>query len=266
MLRDNLIGELDALLAADKFQDYCPNGLQIEGKNEITSIITGVSLNQELIDSAIYHNADAIIVHHGIFWNKSAYPITGIKYQRIAKLIKHDINLIAYHLPLDNHPQLGNNYQLAQLLGITPEYTTGEQNLIWVGHLKQEQTLTEFIASYRHLTAHTPHYFGTDERIIRKIAWCTGGADSMFEAVFHLNVDAFITGEIKEPIMHLAKESKVAFIAGGHYVTERYGISALTKYLKDTFNLDAKFIELYNPIWMVNRVQKIFDAIIEYCR
>jgi len=248
MHRDKLIHDLNNLLVPEKYKDYCPNGLQIQGSVDIERVVTGVSLNQELIDLAISGNAQAIIVHHGIFWNKGAYPITGLKYDRISKLIKNNINLIAYHLPLDNHAILGNNIQLANLLGIKPFYQTGDQDLIWCGELTETISLNQFIDMYQIKTRHQPVYFGLPDKPVRKIAWCTGGADSMFEEVIGLDVDVFLTGEIKEPIMHLSKESGVAFIAGGHYTTERYGIMALTDYLVKEFGMDAKFIELYNPI------------------
>lgn len=240
--------ELNQLLLIERYKDYCPNGLQIEGKEIINKIISGVSLNQELIDYAITQNAQAIIVHHGIFWNKSPYPITGVKYQRISKLIKNDINLFAYHLPLDNHESLGNNIQLAKLLGIQPLYTTGEQGLIWVGELAITLSISEFSSLYLEKTGHRPLWFGDPTRKIKKVAWCTGGADSMFETICETDIDLFLTGEIKEPIKHLAEESGTIFVAGGHYVTERYGIKALTSYINDNIGIATEFVEIYNPI------------------
>ncbi len=248
MQTKQLVLELNQLLAIERYNDYCPNGLQIEGNNTTIKIITGVSLNQELIDYAIRQNAQAIIVHHGIFWNKSSYPITGIKYQRISKLIKNDINLLAYHLPLDNHEILGNNVQLAKLLGITPLYTTGEQGLIWVGELPNKLSINEFYNLYAEKTGHKPLWFGDPTRKVGKIAWCTGGADSIFETVCETDIDLYLTGEVKEPIKHLAEESGITFVAGGHYVTERYGIKALTSYINDTMGIATEFVEIYNPI------------------
>lgn len=247
MLRSELLEQLNLLLMPEKFQDYCPNGLQVEGAKDIHKIVTGVSLSQALIDHAIKIEAQAIIVHHGIFWHKSGYVLTGLKYQRVAKLIKNDINLFAYHLPLDNHPELGNNVQLAKLLDIEVHNQTGYQGLLWSGILKKPQALAEFTKFYQQKTNHKPIYFANDNKLISKIAWCTGGADNMFEEAIDLEIDCYLTGEIKEPIMSLAHESGVAFIAGGHYVTERYGIMALTNYLKAQ-GLDTEFVELYNPI------------------
>ena len=247
MLRSELVNHLNLYLDSSKYQDYCPNGLQVEGTNTINNIVTGVSLSAALIDYAVTKKAQAIIVHHGIFWHKSDYALTGLKYRRIAKLIKNDINLIAYHLPLDNHPETGNNIQLAKLLNINATSQSGYQNLLWSGDLLKPINLMSFVEFYQKQTGHLPIYFGDNKKIITKVAWCTGGADSMFEEAINLGVDCFITGEIKEPIMNLALESGLAFIVGGHYVTERYGILALTEYLK-TLGLNVEYKELYNPI------------------
>lgn len=247
MLRDELCLYLDSLLQPHNFKDYCPNGLQIEGKEKIQKIICGVSLNQALIDYAIAHSADAILVHHGIFWNKSSYPITGIKHKRISALIKNDINLIAYHLPLDCHLTLGNNAQLGQLLELNIEGQTGDQNLIWYGTLTQQTTATQFQKLYNEKTQHTSILQGNPAQIIKRVAWCTGGADSFFEEAVALGVDCFISGEISEPIKALAEESGVVYIAGGHYVTERYGIQALCKQVQ-MMGIESQFVELYNQI------------------
>lgn len=242
-----LLRLLDNLLEPHKYQDYCPNGLQIEGKSEIKKIITGVSLSDALIEEAIKQQADAIIVHHGIFWNKAALPLTGIKGRRVAKLIKHDINLYAYHLPLDNHVQYGNNMQLAKLLQIVTQKQVGSQGLLWIGQLANATSLKGFIQYYTDSTKHTPLVFGKQDKVIQNIAWCTGGADSMFEEAIVEGVDLYITGEASEPIMSLADESGVAFMAGGHYITEQYGVIALTEYLQN-LEIDAQFVRLYNPV------------------
>lgn len=247
MLRKDLVQYLDNLLQKDKFKDYCPNGLQIEGSESIKKIICGVSLSQQLIDIAIQEQADTIIVHHGIFWNKDDYAITGLKYQRIAKLIKNNINLIAYHLPLDNHPEYGNNAQLAKLLEINISGQFKEQDLIWHGEI-ESTTLQDFTNKYSNKTEHAPFVIGQNNQQIKTIAWCTGGADNFFNTVINSNIDCYITGEISEPIKSLAEESGVAYISGGHYVTERYGIKAISQLLINKFQLDSKFVELYNPI------------------
>jgi len=244
-----LLNKLNQILEPDKFKDYCPNGLQIEGQKNISKIITGVSLNEKLIDVAIEKKAQAIIVHHGIFWNKDNYVIGGIKKRRIEKLIKNDINLYAYHLPLDNHPQLGNNVQLAKTLGIKVQGNTGEQGLLWYGELTKALILNEWVKIITKKILHKSNVFANNaDKLIKKIAWCTGGADSFFNAAIELGVDAYISGEASEPIYSMAHESNVAYIAAGHYATERYGIMALTEYLVKNNTAEAEFIELYNPI------------------
>lgn len=247
MLRDDLVEYLNNLLQADKFKDYCPNGLQIQGADIVKRIICGVSLNEQLIDTAIEKSADTIIVHHGAFWNKDSYPIIGIKHKRISKIIKNEINLIAYHLPLDCHEVLGNNAMLAKLLEISVHGQTAEQNLLWYGELSNTLTAAKFAEFYTHKTNHTPLLLGNPEKHIKKIAWCTGGADNFFEHAINSGVDCFISGEVKEPIKSLADESGVVYLAGGHYVTERYGIKALSYHL-NSIGLNSEFIEIYNPV------------------
>lgn len=247
MRRNDLMSILNNLLQPQLFQDYCPNGLQVEGKPEIKRVLCGVSLNQALIDEAISRNTDTIIVHHGIFWNKDDYALVGIKYQRIAKLIKHDINLIAYHLPLDNHPEIGNNNLLGQLLGVEVKAQSGSQNLLWHGRLASPCSLDELTIKYFDKTGHQPRYFGKSNQRIATIAWCSGGADNMFNDAINLGVDCYLTGEVNEQIMSLSAESGVAFIAGGHYVSERLGIMALSQYLCD-LNIESEFFDIYNPI------------------
>ena len=248
------------LLQINKFQDYCPNGLQVEGASVIEKIITGVSLNDKLIDVAIHSNANAIIVHHGVFWNNEERVITKVKKQRIAKLLKHNINLYAYHLPLDNHAELGNNVQLAKLLNINILGNTDKHNLLWYGELRNPCSLDNLLLQITKTLDRKPDCFTNaiiiqpsnnnqmDDNIIKSIAWCTGGADDLFSSAINLGVDAYITGEFSEPVKSLAEESGVHFISAGHYATERYGIMALTEYIRQHMNLDANFVELYNPI------------------
>lgn len=245
-----LLAKLDQLLASASFIDYCPNGLQVEGTATITKIITGVSLSQELIDIAIKESAQAIIVHHGLLWNKQALNITGIHKQRLAKLLKHEINLFAYHLPLDNHSTLGNNIQLAQRLSITVTGHSNDQNLLWHGKLTKPMQLKRFLAVINQQLGHNVNYSATSSmltKVINNVAWCTGGAANFFQAAIKAGADVYITGDNSEPAMALAHESGVAYIAAGHYVTERYGIIALTKYLSQKLKLKAQYVELYNP-------------------
>lgn len=244
-----LLQYLNKLLVPDNFKDYCPNGLQIEGATQINKIVTGVSFNDKLINIAIAECAEAIIVHHGIFWNKEPYNITGIKKNRIEKLLKHNINLYAYHLPLDNHPEVGNNIQLAQRLKIDVLGQSDKQNLLWHGRLRYKVNITELVKSISSKLERQAIFCGTDNgNNIEKVAWCTGGADSFFELAIELGVDAFITGEISERVMSLASESGVFYISAGHYATERYGIMTLTALLQQYFQISANYFELFNPI------------------
>lgn len=246
--KSSLLKYLDSLLKSSEFQDYCPNGLQVEGDFTINKIITGVSVCDELIESAIKHKANAIIVHHGLFWFKDNYELTGIKKNRIKKLLDHGINLYAYHLPLDNHGEIGNNVQLANLLDIQVVGQTDKQNLLWYGKLQEPTLFSEFKTKVHEKLKREPLCFGSDDRLITDIAWCTGGAVNMFSAAIDLGVDLYITGEVSEHIMQMANESGVMYMAAGHYATERYGIMALTNHITKDLKLDAKFIEIYNPV------------------
>ncbi len=246
MKNSQILEILDKLLSPNGFIDYCPNGLQIQGRSELSKLLCAVSISQQVIDYAISNNYCGILVHHGIFWNKMPYNITGIQHARISKLIKNDINLYAYHLPLDNHPEVGNNIQLAKLLEIDIIGQTGEQNLLWFGTLRKSLTLQEFINIYKTKTNHQPIYFGDTNKVISKIAWCTGGAQNMFLNAIDLEVDCYITGEVNEQVMALSQESGVAYLAGGHYITEQFGIKALSTYLNQFIQSD--YLEIYNPI------------------
>lgn len=241
---------LDELLTSNKYQDYGHNGLQIEGNPNISCIITGVSLSDELIEQAIISNAQAIIVHHGIFWHKTSLALTGIKAQRVAKLLKHNINLYAYHLPLDNHATLGNNAQLAELFNIRVLGQIGPQGLIWHGELDRSITALSLFDSISYKLNHWGKFFTHDPNTpIKTLAWCSGGSQNLFQEAIDLGVDAYLTGEATEYTMSLAKESKVTYYMAGHYATECGGIMALSKYLAKQFNnISIRFIRLPNPI------------------
>ncbi len=244
-----LLNYLNQILTPEKYQDYCPNGLQVEGTSNIERIIGGVSLSMELIDKAVDNNAQAIVVHHGGFWHKDDYALTGIKKSRIEKLIRHNINLYAYHLPLDNHQTLGNNAELARLLNIEIKGQFGSQNLIWYGNFEEAITITELANKIDKKLQRTPQIFSYNStKKLRTIAWCTGGADGFFMDAIKFGVDVYISGEAAEPTMALAKESEVSYIAAGHYATERYGVLALLNHLQQNFNIPTQYIELYNPI------------------
>lgn len=252
MLLKDLRDYIASLLQTERFRDYCPNGLQVEGRAKIQRIATGVTASQHLLQTATEWGADAILVHHGYFWRNEDAAVTGIKKQRIAHLLKHDISLLAYHLPLDAHAELGNNTQLGQRLGFVAQGRFGEQDIACFGTLKKLQTLTELSASIAQHLQRTPQIIGANEnpneQNIQRIAWCTGAAQNYFEAAVALGVDAFLTGEISEQNVHVARETGVAFIAAGHHATERYGIQALGQHLAEHCALEHQFFDIDNPV------------------
>jgi dinuclear metal center YbgI/SA1388 family protein len=248
MHRDELNRYLADLLEVARFRDYSPNGLQVEGCAEVCRIVTGVTASADLIDAAVAADAHAIVVHHGYFWRGEDPRLVGTRRARIAKLIAADLNLFAFHLPLDAHPSLGNNAQLARVLGFVEEGRTGEQDLVAFGAPESPHALEELAARVGERLARAPLVIGDPARVVRRIAWCTGGAQGYFEAAVELGVDAYLTGEISEQHVHLARESGVAFIAAGHHATERFGVQALGGHLARELGLAHRFIDLPNPV------------------
>lgn len=258
--RNTLLAACDALLTPERFTDYGPNGLQVEGKPIIRKIVSGVTASRALIEAAIDAKADAIFVHHGLFWRGQSATVTGWMKQRLALLLAHDINLLAYHLPLDAHPTLGNNAQLGVELGFIPkamgEHAAmvhfGEQSLGWLVNLASVGS-TDF-ANGQFLKNHLELYLNRsvssvipNNVAIKNIAWCSGGAQSYFEAAIAAGADAFITGEISEPQAHLARECGVAYFACGHHATERYGAPAVAAHLAAQLGVAHEYIEIDNP-------------------
>lgn len=239
---------IGSLLAVSRFRDYCPNGVQVEGRAEILRIASGVSASQYLLEEASAWGADAILVHHGYFWRSEDAAITGIKKNRIAYLLKHDISLLAYHLPLDAHAELGNNAQLAKHLGWSEQGRFGEQEIASYGVLTQTQKLEQLAQSLAEKLQRTPQIIGDLACDISRVAWCSGGAQSYFEQAIALGVEAFMTGEISEQNVHVARETGVAFIAAGHHATERYGVQALGEHLAARFGLEHRFFDQDNPV------------------
>lgn len=225
------------------FQDYCPNGLQVQGNESISHIVTGVTACQALIDAAIAENADALLVHHGYFWRGEETTLTSYKRQRIASLLEHDINLFAYHLPLDAHNKVGNNVQLAKLLGMK---LLGNQNLLFYGSVEQ-QSGEQFASLLTEKLQRQPLWIEAD-RAITKIAWCTGAAQDMLEQAAAMGVDAYMSGEISERTYHQAKELGIHYFAAGHHATERYGVKALGEHLAKQFSVSVRFIDINNPV------------------
>ena len=244
--RDTLLHAFDTLLQPARFKDYGPNGLQVEGRDEITTIVSGVTASRALIEAAVAANADAIFVHHGLFWRGQSGTVTGWMKQRLQLLLAHDINLFAYHLPLDAHPTLGNNAQLGVQLGLVAESHFGEQDLGCLGtaEFANAAQLAQHVESVlnRPVTLVQPA-----QAAIKKIAWCTGGAQGYFEAAIAAGADAFITGEISEPQAHYAREMGVAYLACGHHATERYGAPAVAAHVAAQLGLAHVFIDVDNP-------------------
>lgn len=244
--RRDIDSHLHELLQVDRFKDYGPNGLQVEGRNEILKVVSGVTASLALIEAAIADGADAVLVHHGLFWRGHDGRLTGWLKTRVERLMAHGINLFAYHLPLDAHPELGNNAQLGRQLGLVGASRFGEQDLGWLGAAPGPglEALAERAAV---ALGRPPLVLAGDGRPLRRVAWCTGGAQGYFEAAIAAGADAFITGEVSEPQAHLARETGVAFLACGHHATERYGAPALGQHLAERFGLAHRFIDIDNP-------------------
>ena len=244
--RDTLLQAFDTLLQPARFKDYGPNGLQVEGRNEITTIVSGVTASRALIEAAIAANADAIFVHHGLFWRGQSGTVTGWMKQRLQLLLAHDINLFAYHLPLDAHPEWGNNAQLGVQLGLVAESHFGEQELgcMGVAAFANAAQLAQHVESVLNRPVTLVQNAQT---AIKKIAWCTGGAQGYFEAAIAAGADAFVTGEISEPQAHYAREMGVAYLACGHHATERYGAPAVAAHVAAQLGLAHVFIDVDNP-------------------
>lgn len=235
------------LLSVNDFQDYCPNGLQVEGVDEIRKLATAVTASQAAIDAAIAWGADALLVHHGYFWRNEPSPLVGVKGARIRRLIKSDMNLFAYHLPLDAHAVLGNNAQFAQLLNIEDDHHDSKR--IWrTGTLDFPLPLEGFVERIRRTLRREPLVITGGPAEVRRIAWCSGAAQGYFAQAIDAGIDAFITGEVSEHCYHLAHEAGVHFIAAGHHATERFGVQALGQWLAERYQLEHHYIELTNPI------------------
>lgn len=246
----DLIDCADTLLEPHLFQDYCPNGLQVEGKMDVTTLVSGVTASQALIARAIELGADALLVHHGYFWNNEDPRVVGMKRNRLAALLENGISLLAYHLPLDAHPVYGNNVQLAARLGIT--ITGGlqqqERSVGNVGHFEHALTLDELSLLITRQLQRAPLIIAGGGQQVKRVAWCTGAAQDDIEQAAALGVDAFISGEISEPTVHIARELGLHYIAAGHHATERYGVQALGDYLADQLGLKHQFVDIDNPV------------------
>ncbi len=235
-------------LKVDDFDDYCPNGLQVEASDRVESIVCGVTASQALIDAAAAAGADTLLVHHGYFWRGEAQPIVGMKGRRIRSLIENRINLLAFHLPLDAHPEVGNNVQLAKVMDWTVHGSFGEQNLVCDGAPAAAQSLDELGQALATRLDTRPLVIAGGNHPIERIAWCTGAAQGFIDAAAARGVDAFVSGEVSEPTFHCARELGVHFIAAGHHATERYGVQALAAVIGDRFGVEHRFIDVPNPV------------------
>ncbi|MBP8271158.1 MAG: Nif3-like dinuclear metal center hexameric protein [Sphaerotilus sp.] len=246
--RTGLADHLEQCLEVARFADYGPNGLQVEGRAEVRRLVSGVTASLALIEAAAAAGADAILVHHGLFWRGQDGRVTGWMKQRLAALLRHDINLYAYHLPLDAHPTLGNNAQLGARLGLVTDGTFGDKALGVIGRpIGGACTLETFAARVGAQLGRTPVVAPGDGRMVQRVAWCTGGAQGWFESAIAAGADVYLTGEISEPQAHIARETGVAFMACGHHATERYGVQALGAHLAAHFGIEHHFIDIDNP-------------------
>ena len=248
VLREDLCAYADTLLESGRFRDYCPNGLQVEGRERIERMVCGVTASQALIDAAIERRADALLVHHGWFWKSEDGRVTGFRRQRMARLLAHDISLVAYHLPLDAHPVLGNNAQLAARLGWKVSGRFAEQEIGFFGVPSAPTSLGGLVMRLEQTLGRMPLLVGDPGREVRRIAWCSGGAQDYFEVALATGADVFISGEISEQTVHLARETGMAFIAAGHHATERYGVQALGAHIAGHFGIQCEFVDIDNPV------------------
>ncbi len=254
---DELVQYTNDLLEVDNFRDYCPNGLQIEGKSEVNKLVAGVTACQDLLDAAIREKADAILVHHGYFWKGEDQTITGLKRNRVKSLLDAGVSLLAYHLPLDAHSEVGNNARLAAILGLQKRGTFGSafgcstdssQEIAMHGELVEPVDGEAFALHIADCLQRTPLHIKGSSNPIRTIGWCSGAAQSYLEQAAALGLDAFLTGEISEQTVHIARETGIHFYAAGHHATERYGVESLGQHLAEKFSLDVQFIDIDNPV------------------
>ena len=249
VLRDDLANFLATELDINRFRDYCPNGLQVQGRERIGLVITGVTASLALLETARDAGADAVIVHHGYFWRGEDARVIGPKQRRLKLLLENDINLFAYHLPLDAHPALGNNAQLGQRLGLTADARFGERDLGWLGHAGAGlRTVGDLAAAVERQLGQSPMVIGDTSMPLGRIAWCTGAAQNAFGDAISVGANVYLSGEISEQTVHLARESGTAYLACGHHATERYGVQALGEHLAAALGVRHQFIDIPNPV------------------
>ena len=249
VLRDDLANFLANELDINRFRDYCPNGLQVEGRERVDLIVTGVTASLALLEAAREAGADAVIVHHGYFWRGEDARVIGTKQRRLKLLMTNDMNLFAYHLPLDAHPELGNNAQLGKRLGLIADSRFAEQDLGWIGRADAAmRTVADLAAAVERILGRAPLVIGDTSKPLSRVAWCTGAAQNAFGDAIAAGANVYLSGEISEQTVHLAHESGAVYLACGHHATERYGVQALGEYLANTFGVRHQFIDIPNPV------------------
>ncbi|MFN3163665.1 MAG: Nif3-like dinuclear metal center hexameric protein [Pseudohongiellaceae bacterium] len=245
--RQQIESALTSLLEPESFRDYCPNGLQVEGAEQISKLVTGVTASQALIDAAIATGADSILVHHGYFWKGEDQAVVGMKRRRLAALLAANINLFAYHLPLDAHPELGNNAQLARILDFEVKSVVGDPALVFIGTCAP-MSHAEMLGHLEDRLEREPLGIEGRAEQIERVAWCTGAAQGYIETALLAGADAFITGEVSEQTFHFARETGMHFFSAGHHATERYGVQAVGDQLATQFGVEHRFIDIDNPV------------------
>ncbi|MCP4487206.1 MAG: Nif3-like dinuclear metal center hexameric protein [Gammaproteobacteria bacterium] len=238
----------DEYLKISEFNDYCPNGLQVESSDQANHIVAGVTASLALIDAAIELGADTLLVHHGYFWKGESQAIAGFKGRRIRRLIQNNMNLLAYHLPLDAHPEVGNNAQLAKIMGWSVDSRFGEHDMIFHGLLPEPLSLNELTAELATKLGSEPLSISAGANPVHSLAWCSGGAQSYIEQAAEKGVDAFVSGEVSEKTFHFAREAGIHYIAAGHHATEQYGVQALAAVIAERFGIKQQYIDIANPV------------------
>jgi dinuclear metal center YbgI/SA1388 family protein len=246
-----LVDYTNALLDIGRFPDYCPNGLQVEGRPDVALLVSGVTACQALIDAAVAAGADAVLVHHGYFWKGEDPCITGMKRRRLQRLLGAQISLLAYHLPLDAHPELGNNAQLGRVLGLDGRAVPGGEGgaeLLHYAYPEPAIPAQALAGRIRDALRRTPLHITGAQEPIRSVGWCTGAAQSWIETAVVQGLDAFISGEISEQTVHVARECGIHYFAAGHHATERFGVQALGGHLAARFSIEHRYLEIENPV------------------